>query len=73
MSMSLTCSYQGDCSDFVVGQLMGPDNAGGYVEAVDAKYDPETGRTRVWFKPVLPNDQRYTMPDQWGFNRVVQE
>lgn len=67
------CSYPGDCSDTVIGQIMGPDTAGGLSEAVEARYDPETGRTRVRFKPVLPSDERLMAPDQFGQLRVVED
>lgn len=68
----LTLTYRGgDCSEFVIGQIMGPDMHGGYVEAVHAVYDASLDVTVVEFKPVSPNDQRYTMPDPFGFTRVV--
>ena len=68
----MTCSYSGNATG-IVGQVVGPDTAGAIYEAVAAEYDAELDRTRVKFKPILPNDTRSIVPDEAGFLRIAEE
>lgn len=50
--MSLFANYPGNV-EHIVGEVKGPDTAGGWLRAVAATYDPDTDKTRVQFKPVV--------------------
>lgn len=64
--MALHMSYTGDVSTNIIGRVMGPDTAGGYVVAVTAQYTPADiipggpGTTRVGFAPLRPGETRVT-------------
>lgn len=51
----LHLNYTGDVRH-IVGEAKGPDAHRAYYRAVEASFDPETGKTRVGFRPV-------TMPE----------
>lgn len=46
----MKATYRGDCRADVLGQVMGPDTAGGHVQAIAAVFDGE--RTTVTFRPI---------------------
>jgi hypothetical protein len=66
-------TYQGDVSEQVIGQIMGPDIYGGLSEAVEAEYFPLADITRVKFAPIYIADDRSVSLDEFGQLRVVSD
>jgi hypothetical protein len=47
--MSNSLNYRGDCTDFVAGQVFGPDMYGAYYNPTGAIYDAEWDQTTIYF------------------------
>lgn len=48
--------YPGDAREGILGQVVGPDTAGGFLQAISAIHDHGRNRTTVRFRP-LPADE----------------
>lgn len=48
-----TLTYLGDHAESLVGRVMGPDTAGGFVRCVQADYDTTRDVTLARFEPAL--------------------
>ena len=68
--MAQFATYRGDVCENIIGQVMGPDLYGGWSEAVEADYDPDSNTTRVRFAPLALHDYDKVREDEFGQPRV---
>lgn len=52
----------------IIGRLLGPDTADGYVVALEAEYVDDLDKTRVTCRPVAPDELKTpnVVQDRWG-------
>lgn len=48
--------YRGDCTEFDLDEVLGPDLHGAYYRVVSAEYDPVTDRTTRTHRPIPPSE-----------------